>query len=224
MRRWRDRHGHAIKTATKSSHTFSTFRRRRHLVDILIMATFAGQPSRNSQTVADAVQGDATGETSRQASSLSVHSLHTTSTPGELEAARPPPKDELSSTKEEQQKEAQDPNLVTWDSPDSQENPRDWSHRRRWVVITIVSSYTLLSPLASSMIAPALPLLSRDFHLTSSVQESMMLSIFVLSFAVGPLLYAPLTEMFGRRVVLQTTNLCSLRSTSVAAPVAHRPR
>lgn len=34
-----------------------------------------------------------------------------------------------------------------------------------------------------------------------------MLSIFVLSFAVGPLLYAPLTEMFGRRVVLQTTNL-----------------
>lgn len=96
---------------------------------------------------------------------------------------------------------------MTWDSPDSQENPRNWSKRHRWAVTTLVSSYTFLSPLASSMIAPALPLLSEEFGVTSSVRESLMLSTFVLAYAFGPLVLAPLTEMFGRRVVLQTTNV-----------------
>lgn len=110
----------------------------------------------------------------------------------------------MTAAKEE---EKADPDLVTWDSPDSQENPRNWSHRHKWAVTILVSSYTFLSPLASSMIAPALPLLSREFNITSSVQESLMLSTFVLAYACGPLLLAPLTEMFGRRIVLQTTNV-----------------
>jgi multidrug resistance protein len=100
----------------------------------------------------------------------------------------------------------EDPNLITWDSPESQENPRNWSLHRRWSVIVIVSSYTFLSPLSSSMIAPALPTISREFNVTSSVLESLMLSVFVLAYAVGPLFLAPLSEMFGRRIVLQLSN------------------
>lgn len=141
-------------------------------------------------------------ETVRQAS---LRSNPSATTPRDLEEGQGQPKEVLAvESKEEEQN---DPNLVTWDSPDSQENPRNWSKRHRWAVTTLVSSYTLLSPLASSMIAPALPLLSRDFHVTSSVQENLMLSTFVLAYAFGPLVLAPLTEMFGRRVVLQTTNI-----------------
>lgn len=105
------------------------------------------------------------------------------------------------------EQDEKDPNLVTWDSPDSKENPRNWSLHRRWGVIIIVSTYTFLSPLSSSMIAPALPQISADFNLTSSVLQSLMLSVFVLAYAIGPLLLAPLSEMFGRRIVLQSANV-----------------
>lgn len=44
-------------------------------------------------------------------------------------------------------------------------------------------------------------------NIQSSVEEGMMLSIFVLAFASGPLLYALLTEMLGLQVALQTINL-----------------
>ncbi|KAN0062201.1 hypothetical protein ACQY0O_005381 [Thecaphora frezii] len=101
----------------------------------------------------------------------------------------------------------EDPYLVTWSTPDSNENPRNWSQHRRWAVVVLVSSYTFLSPLASSMIAPALPLLSQQFHVTSHVQKNLMLSTFVLAYALGPLFLAPLSEMFGRRLVLQTANV-----------------
>ncbi len=50
------------------------------------------------------------------------------------------------------------------------------------------------------MIAPALTQISRDLH-TDNATTQMALSIFVLSFAVGPMVLAPLTEVFGRRPV-----------------------
>lgn len=116
-------------------------------------------------------------------------------------------------------KEGEDPNIVTWDSPDSMENPRNWSLHRRWAVIAIVSTYTFLSPLSSSMVAPALPLISEQFHVTSTVLESLMLSVFVLAYAIGPLFLAPLSEMFGRRIVLQSANVFFIAFT-VACAVA----
>lgn len=107
----------------------------------------------------------------------------------------------------ESKQKDKDPNLVTWDSPDSLENPRNWSYRRRWLVVLTVSSYTFLSPLSSSMIAPALPIISDQFGVTSSVRQNLMLSTFVLAYAFGPLFLAPMSEMFGRRIVLQLSNL-----------------
>lgn len=102
--------------------------------------------------------------------------------------------------------EHDDKDLVTWGSPESMENPRNWSLHRRWAVIAIVSSYTFLSPLSSSMIAPALATISTQFDVTSTVEQSLMLSVFVLAYAIGPLFLGPLSEMFGRRIVLQISN------------------
>lgn len=57
------------------------------------------------------------------------------------------------------------------------------------------------------MIAPALDAMSRDLHVTSKVESQLMLSIFVLSYAVGPLFFAPLSELYGRVPVLLWSNL-----------------
>jgi multidrug resistance protein len=48
------------------------------------------------------------------------------------------------------------------------------------------------------MFAPAVPLLPAHFHV-SSTTSTLVVSIFVLGFAFGPLLIAPFSEIYGRR-------------------------
>lgn len=57
------------------------------------------------------------------------------------------------------------------------------------------------------MIAPSTRQMGLDLGFTSPLEEEMQLSIFILAFAVGPLLFGPLSEVFGRIPVLQATNL-----------------
>jgi len=60
------------------------------------------------------------------------------------------------------------------------------------------------------MVAPALSTMAKDLHITNSVIESMTLSIFVLAYAIGPLVLGPLSEIYGRVIILQTSNLLYL--------------
>jgi MFS family permease len=57
------------------------------------------------------------------------------------------------------------------------------------------------------MVAPALSTISKEFGITNEVVSSLTLSIFVLAYAVGPLFLGPLSEMYGRVIVLQLSNL-----------------
>lgn len=100
-----------------------------------------------------------------------------------------------------------DPELVTWDSEDDPENPRNWPNRQKWIMVTIVSLYALISPLSSSIISPAVPMIAKDLDITEQVEKSLTVSIFVLAWALCPLFTAPLSEVFGRRIVLNTSIL-----------------
>ena len=59
---------------------------------------------------------------------------------------------------------AADPNIVFWDSPDDKNNPQNWSLAKKGVNICILSVLTFLTPLASSMFAPGVPQLMKEFH------------------------------------------------------------
>ncbi|KAH8678905.1 MFS multidrug transporter-like protein [Tricladium varicosporioides] len=107
-------------------------------------------------------------------------------------------------------KSAIDPNLVAWDGPSDPDNPKNWTFRHKWAATLVVSSFTFISPVSSSMVAPALTAISREFNITNQVEQSLTLSIFVLAYAVGPLFLGPLSEMYGRVIVLQTSNLLYL--------------
>ena len=96
---------------------------------------------------------------------------------------------------------------VTWSSPDDPENPKNWSIRRKWAATFVVSAFTFISPVSSSMVAPALSIISSEFGITSDAVANITLSIFVCAYAVGPLFLGPLSEVFGRVYVLQLSNL-----------------
>jgi MFS family permease len=81
------------------------------------------------------------------------------------------------------------------------------STKRKWAATLIVSCFTLVSPISSSMIAPALTSISAEFGITNEVEAQLTLSIFVLAYAIGPLFLGPLSEIYGRVIVLQLSNL-----------------
>ncbi|KAJ8082471.1 hypothetical protein PM082_008326 [Marasmius tenuissimus] len=98
--------------------------------------------------------------------------------------------------------------IVDWDGPGDPQNPRNWSKKQRWTVTLVVSLFTFISPVGSSISSPSLPAISRDLGIPpGSILENMTLSIFVLAYALGPLIWGPLSELFGRLVILQVSNI-----------------
>ncbi|KAJ0421805.1 major facilitator superfamily domain-containing protein [Aspergillus carlsbadensis] len=100
-----------------------------------------------------------------------------------------------------------DPHLVSWSSPSDPGNPKNWSLARKWAATAAVSMFTFISPVASSMVAPALKEIASELKMGSDIETQMPVSIFVLAYAVGPLCFGPISETFGRTYVLQSTNL-----------------
>lgn len=97
---------------------------------------------------------------------------------------------------------------VSWSSLDDRANPKNWAMSRKWAVTITVSLFTFISPVSSSMVAPALTKIADELKIQSEVETQLTLSIFVLAYAVGPLCFGPLSEIFGRAYVLQFSNLC----------------
>lgn len=122
-----------------------------------------------------------------------------------------------------------DPELVTWDGDDDPENPRNWSRAEKWKLVAIVSLYTFLSPLASSILSPAVVNMAQDLHVTKHIEMALSISIFVLAWAICPLFVAPLSELFGRKVVLNIAiilftifNMASALSRNIAQLLVFR--
>lgn len=113
----------------------------------------------------------------------------------------------LQKTKSTRSKKGRDPNLVDWDGPDDPENPKNWAMKRKWAATFVVSSFTFISPVSSSMVAPALGQMDIDLGISNEVVSALILSIFILAYAVGPLFLGPLSEVYGRSRVLQLSNL-----------------
>ncbi|KAI1814469.1 major facilitator superfamily domain-containing protein [Poronia punctata] len=103
-----------------------------------------------------------------------------------------------------------DPNLVTWTGPDDPQNPKNWTFGKKWAAAFIVSLFTLISPISSSLVAPALESISEELGITQDFEKNLTLSIFILAYAVGPLVWGPLSELYGRVIILQLVNLIYL--------------
>lgn len=57
------------------------------------------------------------------------------------------------------------------------------------------------------MFAPGAQELAADFNVTNSTIATFTVTIYILGFALGPLLLAPLSELYGRRIIY---HFCSI--------------
>jgi multidrug resistance protein len=73
--------------------------------------------------------------------------------------------------------------------------------------MAMVSSICFLTPLASSMVAPGVPLVMREFNTNDEMIGSFIVSIYILGYAIGPLVIAPMSEVYGRLPVYHVNNV-----------------
>ncbi|MCJ1400067.1 hypothetical protein MMC11_003270, partial [Xylographa trunciseda] len=116
-----------------------------------------------------------------------------------------------------------DPNIVDWDGPEDPANPLNWPKSVRIGHVVLVSLITLnvyvpqrqqqqlglmlwFRNLAATAFAPAASSLMADFGSTNTTIATLTVTIYLLGFALGPLLVAPLSELYGRLIVYHICN------------------
>lgn len=91
-------------------------------------------------------------------------------------------------------------------SENDPENPLNWPRIRKWTVTLLVSGAVFLMPLSSAIVAPELATIEHDLNMHNATEATLVLSAFVLTYCLAPLLLGPLSELFGRVVVLHFGN------------------
>ncbi|KAI5855135.1 bicyclomycin resistance protein [Durotheca rogersii] len=125
----------------------------------------------------------------------------------DVEKGRQPGQGVLLGASDENDDGSDDANVVWWDGPNDPENPYNWPTWRKGLNCSLISAMTFISPLASSVFAPGVPQVMREFQSTSLEIAAFVVSVYVLGFAAGPMLFAPLSEIYGRVILYHICNV-----------------
>lgn len=77
--------------------------------------------------------------------------------------------------------------IVGWDGQDDPANPQNFSSTKKWSLLALISSVTLISPLASSMFSPAVGYMAAEFGESDQTLLAFSVSIFLLGYTVSSL-------------------------------------
>ncbi|KAJ5721529.1 uncharacterized protein N7483_009463 [Penicillium malachiteum] len=111
-----------------------------------------------------------------------------------------------------------DPFAVTW-IPNDSRDPQRFSFSRKICITLVAASSTLIVSLASSAYSGSLDEIIADFHISTEV-ATLGLSLYVVGFAVGPLFWAPFSEVCGRQIsfLISLIGMAAFLAGSAAAP------
>ncbi|KAL3457676.1 MFS general substrate transporter [Aspergillus heterothallicus] len=100
----------------------------------------------------------------------------------------------------------EDPFIITW-IPDDPRNPQLSPQSRKWWITVLVSLAALAVSLISSAYSGGLNEILENFSISEEVAY-VGISLYVLGFAVGPVFWAPLSELYGRRWIYIISMSC----------------
>ncbi|KAJ4319829.1 MFS siderochrome iron transporter 1 [Neodidymelliopsis sp. IMI 364377] len=90
-----------------------------------------------------------------------------------------------------------DPFVVTW-LDDDPVNPMNYSLALKWTITMLVAVATLAVAFVSSAYSGGIAEILEEFRVVQII-GTLGISLFVLGFAIGPLMWAPLSELYGRQ-------------------------
>ncbi|SCO88538.1 related to fluconazole resistance protein (FLU1) [Fusarium oxysporum] len=88
--------------------------------------------------------------------------------------------------------------LVTWEVDDP-ENPVNWSDTKKKIVVLCTSVLVINSTMGSALPSMAIPDITKDFGITSEEQSVLPISVYLIGYVLGPVVWGPLSEHYGRR-------------------------
>ncbi|KAI0937899.1 hypothetical protein AcW1_003935 [Taiwanofungus camphoratus] len=97
------------------------------------------------------------------------------------------------------EKGAVDVKLVTF-FIDDPENPKNWSKGFKWYCTMVVALLCFAVAFSSAVVTGDLAGPAEEFHVSTEV-AILTVSLFVMGFGIGPMVFAPMSELFGRKVV-----------------------
>ncbi|KAK9489716.1 major facilitator superfamily domain-containing protein [Lipomyces doorenjongii] len=91
--------------------------------------------------------------------------------------------------------------LVDWYTTDDPDNPQNWSLWKKHFVSLLICLYTFVVYCGSAIYTPSTQFVAERFGV-SIIAASLGLSLYVLAYGIGPLIFAPLSEIpaLGRNV------------------------
>jgi DHA1 family multidrug resistance protein-like MFS transporter len=89
-------------------------------------------------------------------------------------------------------------------APGDIENPKNWSAARHWYITVVAVLLVVNATFASSSPSGCLVSISRHFHVSEEA-AGLVITLFLLGYCAGPLIFAPLSEFYGRRWVFYIT-------------------
>lgn len=98
--------------------------------------------------------------------------------------------------------------LVTWKVHDP-ENPKNWSKAYKWWCTMCVAVTCFVVAFNSAVITADIEGVAEEFHVSEEV-ALLTITLFVVGFGIGPMLFAPLSEILGRRIIYATTLLLAV--------------
>ncbi|KAF5374844.1 hypothetical protein D9758_000398 [Tetrapyrgos nigripes] len=93
-----------------------------------------------------------------------------------------------------------DDSFLISDLGDDPSNPANWSTWRKWYITMMGGLLVLNATFASSAPSGIIQAWIEEYHLSREV-AILTISLFVLGYCVGPLLWGPLSEEYGRRPI-----------------------
>jgi hypothetical protein len=80
------------------------------------------------------------------------------------------------------------------------EHPHRLSYLRKWTIVLLLCTVTVNMGYTSAVFSPAFSAVAEDFS-CSRLLTTLGLSLFIAGLGIGPLLFAPLSEFFGRKPI-----------------------
>ncbi|KAF2632041.1 MFS general substrate transporter [Macroventuria anomochaeta] len=109
----------------------------------------------------------------------------------------------------------EDPYAVEW-LPNDPRNPMTFAKTKKWIMAIAVANSVLVVSFCSSAFSGGIQQIMIEFGVSQEI-VTLGVSLFVLGFALGPLLWAPFSEMYGRQVVFAGTYLCFMAFNAAVA-------
>ncbi|KAJ5676634.1 Major facilitator superfamily domain general substrate transporter [Penicillium maclennaniae] len=100
------------------------------------------------------------------------------------------------------------------------ENPVNWKKSRKFLVLAAGVMQVMNSTIGSSICSNAIPQIAEEFNITNQEALVLPISIFLIGYVVGPLIWGPSSEYFGRKKPM-LVSYCGFMIFTMACAVAN---